>query len=616
MLMETTSLNQTKNISEKTTVEPTAAAAAAGKAKWRLFLSLIRNTQPSIPLLSIAVVMSMASTVVGLIIPLFTKNLVDGFSLSNLSWSQIGGIGAVFIVQTIASGLSIYMLNRIGQKIVARLRERLWKKLLVLPVSYYDNHRTGETISRMTNDTGIVKSLIAEHTTGFFTGIISIIGSIIVLFYMDWKMTAVMLGVIPVAALFLVPLGRQMFKISKGLQQETASFTVVLTQVLSEIRLVKSSNAEAREYESGNERIKSLFGFGLKEAKVQAMIAPLMLFIIMMLLVVIVGYGGMRVSSGELSAGELVAFILYLIQIVMPMSQITTFFTQFQKAIGATERIIEILDSEEEDHVTGKLVERTDLPITVSQLSFAYDSGDSILSDMSFRAEPGSVTAIVGPSGGGKTTLFSLMERYYKPTAGMISFGSDPIDSFSLHSWRSLFGYVSQESPLIAGSIRENICYGLDRKVEDEELLSAARMAYADLFISELPDGYETQVGERGIKLSGGQRQRIAIARALLRDPKILMLDEATSSLDSKSEVVVQEALKNLMSGRTTLVIAHRLSTVVDADRIIFVEKGTITGSGTHKELLDSHELYREFATQQLRLNDPIANEAALLTAE
>ena len=292
---------------------------------------------------------------------------MDGFSLSNLSWSQIGGIGAVFIVQTIASGLSIYMLNRIGQKIVARLRERLWKKLLVLPVSYYDNHRTGETISRMTNDTGIVKSLIAEHTTGFFTGIISIIGSIIVLFYMDWKMTAVMLGVIPVAALFLVPLGRQMFKISKGLQQETASFTVVLTQVLSEIRLVKSSNAEAREYESGNERIKSLFGFGLKEAKVQAMIAPLMFFIIMMLLVVIVGYGGMRVSSGELSAGELVAFILYLIQIVMPMSQITTFFTQFQKTIGATERIIEILDSEEEDHITGKPVERTDLPITVSQ---------------------------------------------------------------------------------------------------------------------------------------------------------------------------------------------------------------------------------------------------------
>ncbi|MFC5648931.1 ABC transporter ATP-binding protein [Paenibacillus solisilvae] len=612
-MMDTAKLNESNLVSEK--IVKQAAPAAAGKAKWRLFLSLIRNTKPSIPLLTIAVIMSMASTLVGLVIPLFTKNLVDGFSLNNLSWSQIGGIGGIFIVQTIASGLSIYMLNRIGQKIVAALRDRLWRKLLVLPVSYYDNHRTGETISRMTNDTGVVKSLIAEHTTGFFTGVVSIIGSIIVLFYMDWKMTAVMLGVIPVAALFLVPLGRQMFKISKGLQEETASFTTVLTQVLSEIRLVKSSNAEAREYGSGNERIKSLFRFGLKEAKVQAMIAPLMFFVIMMLLVVIVGYGGMRVSSGALSAGELVAFILYLIQIVMPMSQITTFFTQFQKTIGATERIIEILDYEEEDHVTGKPVDRADLPITVNHLSFGYGAdGDKVLSNLSFRAEPDSVTAIVGPSGGGKTTLFSLLERYYKPTSGTITFGSDSIDSFSLPSWRSLFGYVSQESPLIAGSIRVNMCYGLEREVSSEELLKAAKMAYADLFISELPEGYETEVGERGVKLSGGQRQRIAIARALLRDPKILMLDEATSSLDSKSEVVVQEALKNLMAGRTTLVIAHRLSTVVDADQILFVEKGTITGSGTHFELLESHELYREFATQQLRLNNAGANETALLS--
>ncbi|BBH20781.1 multidrug ABC transporter permease [Paenibacillus baekrokdamisoli] len=576
-------------------------------ANWRAFLQLIRNTKPSIPLLTLAIIMSVASTIVALVIPLFTKNLVDGFSLSNLSWSQIGGIGGIFIVQTIASGLSIYMLNRIGQKIVANLRERLWKKLLVLPVSYYDNHRTGETISRMTNDTGVVKSLIAEHTTGFFTGIISIVGSIIVLFYMDWQMTTVMLAIIPVAAVFLVPLGRQMFKISKGLQAETASFTTVLTQVLSEIRLVKSSNAEAREYDSGNKRIESLFGFGLKEAKVQALIAPLMFFVIMMLLVVIVGYGGMRVSSGALTAGELVAFILYLIQIVMPMSQITTFFTQFQKTIGATERIVEILDSEEEDHTTGKSVEHADQPITVSHVSFAYEKGDAVLSDISFRVEPDSVTAIVGPSGGGKTTLFSLLERYYEPTAGLIKLGPDPIGSFSLHAWRSLFGYVSQESPLIAGTIRDNICYGLDREVSQEELLQAAKMAYADLFIGELPSGFETEVGERGIKLSGGQRQRIAIARALLRDPKILMLDEATSSLDSKSEVVVQEALKNLMAGRTTIVIAHRLSTVVDADQIIFVEKGTITGSGTHAELLQSHELYREFATQQLRLNDPAA---------
>ncbi|GGD63233.1 ABC transporter ATP-binding protein [Paenibacillus nasutitermitis] len=576
----------------------------AKKGNWKLFLKLIRQTKPSVPILTIAVIMSIASTLVALVIPLFTKNLVDGFSLSNLSFGQIGLIGIIFVIQTIASGLSIYMLNRIGQKVVAELRDRLWKKLLVLKVSYYDNHRTGETISRMTNDTGVVKSLIAEHMTGFFTGIISVVGSIIVLFYMDWKMTAVMLGVIPVAALFMVPLGRQMFKISKGLQQETASFTTVLTQVLSEIRLVKSSNAESKEYGNGKAGITNLFRFGLREAKVQALIAPLMFFVMMMLLVVIVGYGGMRVSSGALSAGALVAFILYLIQIVMPMNQITSFFTQFQKTIGATERIIEILEMEEEDHTSGKAVEQPNQVITIDHVSFAYGQEEPVIHDLSFKVNPGSVTAIVGPSGGGKTTLFSLLERYYEPVSGTIRLGEDEIKSFSLQSWRSQFGYVSQESPLIAGTIRDNICYGIHHEVSEEQLRQAAKMAYADTFISELPKGYETEVGERGIKLSGGQRQRIAIARALLRDPKILMLDEATSSLDSKSEVVVQEALKNLMHGRTTLVIAHRLSTVVEAEQILFIEKGRLTGSGTHEELLRSHAMYHEFATQQLRLND------------
>ncbi|WP_274650759.1 ABC transporter ATP-binding protein [Paenibacillus humicola] len=586
-------------------MKDTAQSAGSGleKGSWRLFLRMLSQTKPPRALMAIALVMSVVSTAAALVIPMATKNLVDGFSISRLSFGQIAGIAGILIAQAAASMASIYMLNRIGQQIVAGLRDRLWRKLLVLPVGYYDNHRTGETISRMTNDTGVVKALIAEHLTGFLTGIISVCGSVALLLYMDWRMTAVMLGVIPIAALFLVPLARQMYRISKGLQDETASFTAVLTQVLSEIRLVKASNAEAREYESGNLGITRLFRFGLREAKVQAMIAPLMFLIMMMLLVVIVGYGGMRVSSGALSAGELVAFILYLIQIVMPMTQITNFFTQFQKAVGATGRIIAILETEEEPHQGGADVGRGQLALQVDQLSFEYKAGEPVLSGISFGVRPGTVTAIVGPSGSGKTTLLSLLERFYRPTSGTIRLGGRPIDEFSLKSWRGQFGYVSQESPLLAGTIRDNICYGIDAPVSDEELRRAAAMAYADGFIEELPDGYDTEVGERGIKLSGGQRQRIAIARALLRNPKILMLDEATSSLDSKSEQVVQDALKNLMAGRTTLVIAHRLSTVVDADQIVFIEKGRLTGIGTHEQLLASHDLYREFATRQLRLD-------------
>jgi ATP-binding cassette subfamily B protein AbcA/BmrA len=571
---------------------------------WRSFYRLIWQTKPSKLLLSIAIGLSVMTSIGGLIIPLFTKNLVDGFSLDNIHPSQVILMGVTFLIQAAASGASIYLLTRVGQNVVATLRDQLWKKLLVLPVPYYDNNRTGETISRVTNDTGVVKTLITDHLTSLFTGFISIIGSIAVLLYMDWKMTLVMLTVVPFSLLILVPLGRQMHKISRGLQDETARFTGILNQVLSEIRLVKASNAEANEYKSGKGGITNLFQFGLREGKIQAVIAPLMSLVIMALLVVIIGYGGMRVSSGELTAGELVAFILYLVQIIMPMGQLTSFFTQLQKSIGATERIISTLASKEEDHTTGLELKNASRPIKVEHLTFAYESGENVLNDVNFTMEAGKVTAIVGPSGGGKTTIFSMLERFYKAQAGVIKLGDDPIDEFSLQSWRSQIGYVSQESPLVAGTISDNIKYGLEREVSESDLRKAAEMAYADQFIDDFADGYNTEVGERGIKLSGGQRQRIGIARALLRNPQILMLDEATSSLDSKSEVFVQKALKNLMKGRTTLVIAHRLSTVVEADQILFIEKGRITGSGRHDQLLITHSMYREFAEQQLQIKE------------
>lgn len=556
------------------------------------------------------------STLVSLVIPLFTKNVVDSFSIDALNWMQIGGMAVAFVGSAVASGVSVYLLNYAGQKVVAGIRDRLWKKLLVLPVGYYDNHQTGDTISRMTNDTAVIKGLIAEHTSGFVTGLISIVGSIVVLLYMDWKMTLIMFSVFPIAFLILFPLGRQMFKISKGMQAETASFTSVLNRVLSEIRLVKAANAEPVEYKEGSSGIQKLFQFGLREGKIQALMAPLVTFVMLMLFVVLFGYGGMRVASGAISAGQLVAFMLYLFQIVMPITQITQFFNQAQKAMGATDTILKVLDYEEENPYAGANVTNASQSIRFDGVTYGYKEGESVLKDVSFTMEAGKVTAIVGPSGSGKTTTFSLLERFYSPQAGSITLGADAIDRFSLVSWRSQIGYVSQESPLIAGTIRDNLCYGLQREVTLEEIKQASQMAYADAFIEELPQQYDTEVGERGIKLSGGQRQRIAIARALLRDPKILMLDEATSSLDSKSEVVVQQALQNLMQGRTTLVIAHRLSTVVDADQIIFLDKGVVTGSGTHQELLETHEMYREFATQQLQIQEQLAADASPVLAE
>ncbi|NIK67431.1 ABC transporter ATP-binding protein [Paenibacillus sp. BK720] len=569
---------------------------------WRPFLKLMLDAKPSKWLLGIAVGLSVISTVVGLAVPLLTKNVVDSFSITDISTTQIIGLCLAFLGQAAASGVSIYLLNRVGQSVVESLRDRLWKKLLVLTVPYFDKHRTGDTVSRVINDTGIVKGLITEHLTGFFNGLISIIGAVTILMFLDWKMTLLMLTALPVAMLIFIPVGRKMTKISRELQDETAAFTTVLDQALSEIRLVKASNAEDYEYNNGKRSIVKLLGLGIREGKLQAVIFPIVGLVMMGMLVLIIAYGGMRVSSGELSAGDLVAFILYLIQIVFPINQISQFFTQMQKAIGATERIIATLNSDEEPMHQGRPLLDARQPIVVEDVTFAYGEQDDVLRNIDFTLRPGTVTAIVGPSGGGKTTLFSLLERFYQPQQGTVRIGQEDIFALSLHDWRSKIGYVSQESPIIAGSIRDNLTYGTGRTITDEEMELAAKMAYADVFIDELPGRYETEVGERGIKLSGGQRQRIAIARAILRDPQILMLDEATSSLDSKSEIVVQQALDNLMVGRTTLVIAHRLSTVVDADQILFVEKGTITGRGTHEQLLQSHELYREFANQQLRL--------------
>ncbi|PWK15582.1 ABC transporter ATP-binding protein [Tumebacillus permanentifrigoris] len=567
------------------------------------FARLILDTNPPKAVLTIAVVLSMLNTLVGLTIPLFTKGLVNGFSFGSLSTTQITGMAVALLVQLLSGGVSVYLLHYGGNKIVSAIRERLWRKLLRLPVPYYDSKETGDTISRLTNDTAIIKGLVTDHVTGFFTGILSIIGALAFMFSMNWKMTLVILAMFPLTFLVMVPVSRKMYQISKSTQAENAKFTSVISRVVSEIRLVKSSGSEPIEYEKGRIGISNLFQFGIKEARMQAIVSPIVSFLILVILVTLIGFGGVQVSSGAMTAGELVAFIMYLFQIMLPITQIAQFFSQFQKAKGATESIIGILESEEEDQESGKSVENLHQPIVIAGVSFAYKSEEPILRDVSLTVGAGKVTAIVGPSGGGKTTLFSLLERFYLPSAGAIRLGDTDIREFSIRSWRQHIGYVSQESPILVGTIKDNLCYGLDRDISREEMEQAARMAYADGFIQDLPLSYETEVGERGIKLSGGQRQRIAIARALLRDPQILMLDEATSNLDSKSEEVVQQALKNLMKGRTTVVIAHRLSTVVDADSIVFVEKGQVTGVGTHEHLYSTHALYREFADGQLRMN-------------
>lgn len=565
------------------------------------FWRLMTDTKPPKWIFLLAVFLGLLETAAGLILPLFTKSLVDQLAASALELSLILLLAVAFIIQTVSSGFSYYFMTYIGESMVASIRKRLWNHIIHLPIKYFDEHESGETMSRISQDTNTVKNLITQHLITFFTGIISIIGAVTILFIIDWKMTLIMIISVPLAMLVMMPLGQKMYKISKATQDEMARFTAHLGRALADIRLVKAYHAEEKEKEKGEKGIQHLFQYGLKEARILAIISPFMTLIMMLVLVILIGYGGVRVASGALSAGSLVAIIIYMFQIVVPFSQMATFFTAFQKAMGATERIQAILLTHMEA-ADGRLeVEHAAEPIIFRNVSFSYKNNEPILKNISFIAPTGKTTAFVGPSGSGKTTTFALIERFYRQTSGEILLGDEHIHQFDLTSWRRQIGYVSQESPIMSGTIRENIMYGLDREVSAEEVLQAAKLANAAEFIERLPNGFDTEVGERGVKLSGGQRQRIAIARALIRNPKILLLDEATSNLDSASEELVQNALHHLMKGRTTLVIAHRLSTVVDADQIIVLENGEITGIGSHEQLLESHELYQKLAEQQLQ---------------
>ncbi|MDF1510265.1 ABC transporter ATP-binding protein [Robertmurraya sp. DFI.2.37] len=566
------------------------------------FVKMINEFMPSKWIQMLAIGLVIIETALSLVVPLLTKDIVDHMNIAQLDKKAIFLLGVVFISQLFMSTFALYAMNYIGQKVVLKLREKVWNKVLELPITFFDRHSSGETMSRITNDTLIVKDFVTGQLIPFVSGVISIIGAVVLLLLIDWQMTVLMFLGVPLAILILAPLSKSIYKVSRSLQDETAMFQGDLGRVLTDIRLVKSSLAEKQEKQMGLNRMKKLFQFGIKEAKILSIIQPLTMSVTLMLLVAIFGYGSIRVAAGTLSAGSLIAIIFYLFQITVPFSQLTSFFSYFQKALGASERLDYILSTKSEPNV----VEATDVAsnpnsLSFHQVSFSYLEDKPILFSVNFEAEIGKMTAFVGPSGSGKTTLFSLLERFYLPNSGSITYKGKSIHHIPLEEWRGKIAYVSQESPMMSGTIRSNLTYGLS-DISEEQMNEAVANANLKDFIASLPQGYETEVGERGISLSGGQRQRLAIARAMIRNPQILLLDEATAHLDSKSEKLVQDALEKLMKGRTTLVIAHRLSTVKHADQLIILENGNITGVGTHHELYHKHPLYKEFVEQQLEV--------------
>lgn len=563
------------------------------------FFKLINKVKPRYWQLIVGIILGLIGTTANLIVPQLAQKLVNGFK--HLNTNLIIFTIVVFFGGVLISALSGYILGVFGEHVVAKLRKGLWARLLKMPVSYFDNTSTGEISSRLVNDTSQVKNLLANTLPNAITSFLQFFGAVVIMFMMDWQMSLIMVLAVPLVIFVLLPFMRLAGKIGRTRQDELANFSSDSTNVLGEIRLVKSSNSETKELKTGNKSINNLYSIGVKESWINSLMQPITNMLMMILVIGILSYGTVRVMNGSLTMGSLVSFLMYLFQLMGPVIMVSQFFNELAKTSGSTERIREMLNEPIEKSADNKDVDVTGKDLQLNDIDFAYEEGKQILHNINVTAKPNTVVAFAGPSGGGKSTIFSLIERFYKPVKGTITIGGENIENVDLTNWRKQIGLVGQNSAVMPGTIRENLVYGLERKVSDDDLWRVLKMAYADKFVKESENGLDTEIGERGVKLSGGQRQRIAIARAFLRDPKILMLDEATASLDSESEAMVQKALAGLMKNRMTLVIAHRLSTIVDADRIYFIDHGTVSGSGTHEELIKSTPLYAEYVHNQFK---------------
>lgn len=544
-------------------------------------------------------ILVLVNTLIALIIPLFYMNFIDKVDIANIKLVEVLTVAGIFIIQIGLGTLTRYMLNYIAQFTIRELRKDLWETTVQLPVQYFDEHTSGELMSQIVNDTQVVKSFLSQDLSNAFGGMLLLIGTIIVLAIIDWKITLVMGSLIIVIIFVIVPLGNLEYKLSKKIQKEIAVMQSGLSRVLSDIRMVKSSTAEEQEVERGLRNINSIFAFGVQEGKFMAIVEPFTIGLLMIVTIAVFGYGAIRIDNNTLSAGSLAAIIYCLLQLLNPCVEITNFYTRYNKFLGACENLESILKNPKEETImcndSNQFIGKG---LIFDNVTFEYEKNKKILQGISFQVQQNEKVAVVGLSGEGKTTILSLIERFYYPQFGHIYFNGKPINGIDLKRWRQKIAYVSQENHIMEGTIKDNLVYGIE-EYENQDIEKAIEEVGLQDFINGLEQKYDSEVGEKGIKLSGGQKQRIAIARAIIRKPEILLLDEATSHLDGISEAKVQNALENLMRGRITIIVAHRLSTVKDVDRLLVIENGKINSQGKHDELLRVNSLYKRLVEQQ-----------------
>ncbi len=559
-------------------------------------------------ILILAVICTALISLSSLMVPWLTgKGLIDKVigekNIPLLNLVALGFIGLV-VVKGVFSYLQTYLTSFIGYKIVMDMRNQIFQHLQRLSLSFYKRRRAGEIMSRLISDTNVLQNALVENIMRLILNILLVIGVLIFIFYIHWRLSLLTLFTLPLLIFTLGKLGSRIKKFSNLVQMKIADISSIIQETIGGIEVIKSFATEKQEVERFQTYNVQNFHLNMKRTRLVAILPPLMEILTTVGLSAILWYGGLEVINGNLTIGELVAFLGYVALAVNPLNKIGKNYSRYQQALASAERMFEILDTEPEIKESPKAIEmpRINGYIRFRNVSFSYDDKELVLKDIDLDLRPGEKIALVGRSGVGKTTLVSLIPRFYDPTSGSITIDGHNIRNVKLMSLRKQIGIVSQETFLFNGTIKDNIAYG-KMEATDEEIVDAAKKANAHNFIMSLEKGYDTPVGERGVKLSGGQRQRIAIARAILRDPRILILDEATSAVDAESEALIQDALEKLMKDRTTIIIAHRLSTILRADKIIVLDERKIKETGSHQELLAKNGLYARLYKSQFEMD-------------
>ena len=572
-----------------------------------LYLRILKFIRPYLGRLIAAGFCTVMTAAANLYVPWIVRDVIDKV-FQNKDSDLLNLISLGIVVIFFARGIfyygQSYLMNYVGESIVIDVRGIVYRKLMTLSTHFFDTNKLGTIMSYVTNDVAALQGAMVANSIEIITETSVLIGSVGAMVYLDWKLTLFTFCTFPVVLFFMDFFGKKIRKSGHRIQQATADITSILQETLAATRVVKSFVREPYEIARFDQQNKANFYANMKSAKLMGTLSPVIEFIAALGVTAIIWFGGRSVIGGDITAGSLVAFLVYAINISNPIKRIARVLGSIQKALAAAERVFYIMDltdtiPQKPDAITLPSVEGN---VEFRHVSFAYNKGETILHDVSFSAKPGQAIALVGPSGAGKSTVASLLPRFYDVTEGAIFVDGHDVRDVTLASLREQVGIVPQETNLFNDTVYNNILYGRLDATRDE-VIAAAKAANADEFIQQLPKGYDTQLGDRGVNISGGQRQRISIARAILKNPRILILDEATSALDTESERIVQEALDRLMVGRTSFVIAHRLSTIQNAAKIIVLDKGSIVEEGTHQQLMAKHGLYSHLHDIQFKEN-------------